>query len=194
MGLAILLKKAADAVLDHNFSELSRAIQKVYNGLETDVTNIITNNYPALNTTIAYTTANQTFTSSTVAAVPELKFNVVAGKYYKFKFTLSHESASDAVGFRITITTPTFTTLASTFRDMAAVAGTGAEYQAYIRASGQEVTAPTVVGANQHFVAQLEGIITPTADGTIQLKAGNETGATAVILHKASMLEVIEYG
>lgn len=131
-------------------------------------------------------TSDQTFNSATAANVTDLSFAVVSGTTYFFKFVCLVRSDTATVGVRLTVTTPAVTRLGATVRTIIAADGAGAEFQGAITASGDAVVPTAVPAINTDYLAIVEGIIVPSANGTLQLQAGTETGTTVVTVRSGS--------
>ena len=84
------------------------------------------------------------------------------------------------------MTTPTFTRFAATARAIIAADGAAAEMQGVINASGDVVIFTAVPTINVDSFAKIEGAFLASADGTIQLRAGTDTGTTPVIVRQGS--------
>jgi hypothetical protein len=131
-------------------------------------------------------TSDETFTSSTPSNVASLSFTVKSGVYYKFEFGIIRQSDNILTGARFAITTPTFTRYAATARDMIAADGASAEFQATLNSSGDAMVGPSVQAANADAFSKIEGIIVPSADGTLQLQAGREGASDTITVRQGS--------
>jgi hypothetical protein len=118
--------------------------------------------------------------------VTGLSFAVTSGRHYRFEFLLAVRSDTATVGVRATVTTPTVTTLAATVTTILAADGTAALYEGAITASGDAVVPTAVPAINTDYVLKVEGIIVPSATGTLQLQIGTETGTTVVTVRRGS--------
>ncbi len=129
-------------------------------------------------------TSDQTFTSTTPADVTNMSFSVTNGRYYRFRFLVLYRSSATTVGLRLTLTIPAVTRFGATARMIFAAAGAGGEFQGRIASSGEQVTATAVETVDTDQLAIVEGVILPSANGTLQLQAARETdtgGATITV-------------
>jgi hypothetical protein len=131
-------------------------------------------------------TSDQAFSSSTPANVTGLSFSVVAGRSYYYRFVLLVRSDTATVGVRLTLTIPGATRFGATAQTQIGVDGNQL-YTGAITSSGDAVAPTAVPAINTDHVAVVEGILVPSADGTIQVQAGTETGTTTITVRQGSM-------
>lgn len=132
-------------------------------------------------------TADQTIATATPTDVSGLSFNVVAGRYYHFRFLCIVQSNTLTVGVAATVVCPAFTRFAARARMPFAVDGAGAEWQGEITASGDAVVPTAIPAINTDYIMEVEGIIVPSANGVLKLQARTETGTTNIIVRQGSM-------
>ena len=72
-------------------------------------------------------------------------------------------------------------------RTMIAADGAGGEFQGAISSSGDAVVPTAVPAINTDYLAIVEGLLLPSADGTLQLRARTETGTTIVTVRQGSI-------
>ena len=146
---------------------------------------------------ISYAKLTSDFTASattTVANVTGLSFAVSNGLYYRFRFTLVVQADTSTTGIRVTITTPTFTILSALVYTCQSTDGTLGSFTGNITASGDEVTTGQVAAINTDYIMVIEGIILPSAGGTVQLQAACEVAAGVIKIRQASMVSVENLG
>ncbi len=139
-------------------------------------------------------TADQTFTTAASSNVTGLSFAVVAGVTYKYKFSVLYTSAAVNTGLRIGLTYPAATVASANAKipvsntDGAAFifAGLLSTSGDFVLATGSAAASPTVL------VADIEGVIVPSATGTVQLQAGTEIAASNIVIKAGSFVEVTE--
>ena len=131
-------------------------------------------------------TADQTFNSATLANVTGLSFAVTSGVYYHFRFLLLVRSNTATVGVKFSCTVPAFTTFGATGRGIIAADGVGAEFQGAVTTSGDAIVPTAVPAINTDYVSVLEGVLLPSANGTLQVQAATETGTTIVTVRQGS--------
>lgn len=132
-------------------------------------------------------TADQTFASATPADVTGMSFSVRSGGYYHFRFVILYQSDTSTVGLQATVTTPAFTRFGARLNAIVTGDGAGRDYVGAITASGDAVLTTNVPAINEDYVAVVEGVIIPSANGTLQLQAATETGTTNVIVRQGSV-------
>lgn len=130
----------------------------------------------------ARSTGDQTATTATLADVTGLSFSVTSGTVYYFLFQCVFQSTSTSVGLKAGLTFPAVTTFASTVKTVMSAAGVSSEYSGPISASGGSVAATAVPVANTNYLSTIEGVIVPSASGTLQVQfAAHTTGATVTL-------------
>jgi hypothetical protein len=137
--------------------------------------------------TIVKKTSDQTFTSGTPANVTSLSFAVTSGRYYKFKFDVIFRSDTATIGLELTLTFPGITRFAASVKIPVAADGTAALWNGWITSSGDSVAGSGVQAINTDYYAEVEGVILPSANGTLQLQASTETGAGTITVRQASL-------
>lgn len=128
------------------------------------------------------TGAAQTATTATLANITGMSFAVTSGVYYHFKFLVTFRSTLATVGLKLGLTFPAVTRFSGSCRIPIAAAGAGGELQGPITATGGSVSGSAVAVINTDYCAICEGIILPSANGTLQLQfAAETTGATVTV-------------
>lgn len=141
---------------------------------------------PASGPTTTKKTADQTKNNTTLADMTDMSFAVTSGRYYHFQFFVLFRSAGTTTGIRLSLSIPTVTTFGATARIPIAADGAGGEFQGWITASDDPVIGTGVQAANTDYVAVIEGTILPSANGTLQVRFANETGAVVVTARQGS--------
>lgn len=120
---------------------------------------------------------NNNATPNTLADVTGLSFDVVAGNTYKFKFFVVYNSAATTTGSRWVLSgvATTFINFTSQYTLTATSITNNAGVSAYNTPSG--VSASSLTSGN---IAVLEGIVKPSASGTIQLRFSSEITSSAI--------------
>lgn len=134
-------------------------------------------------------TADQASSGGSVTSVSNMTFAVTAGNVYKYKFHIMYTSSATNSGLELGLTYPAVTT-ASALANIAAGNGAGAYYQGVIGASGATVTATsTAQAAPAVMYSTVEGVLVPTADGSVQLTFGSEIPSQTITLKAGSFVE-----
>lgn len=131
--------------------------------------------------------ADQAFSSTTVADVEGMSFSVRAGRRYHFRFVLLWRSSLVTSGLRATVTIPAATAFGARLNTMITGDAAGRDYVGAISTSGDEVGTTNVETIDTDYVAVLEGVIVPSADGTVQLRAGCEATLSTCTIRAGSV-------
>jgi hypothetical protein len=142
---------------------------------------------PGLGPSTVKLAADQTFSSATAANVTGMSFAVVSGRTYRFRFLCLVQSNTATVGVAATVTIPAATRFGAVARTPIAADGTAAVFHGAISSSGDAVVPTAVPAINVDHLLEIEGILIPSANGTIQLQARTETGTTPVIVRQGSI-------
>lgn len=144
---------------------------------------------------VAKKTGDQAISTATATNVTGLSFPVVAGRYYSFRFLLLVQSSTATVGVAATVTVPAVTRFGGTVKTIVAADAAGTSLWAgAITASGDAVLPSAVPAVNTDYLLELEGVIVPSANGTLQLQARTETGTTNVIVRQGSIGYLWDHG
>ena len=133
----------------------------------------------------AFLTADVATTTTTLGDVTGLGFSVTAGTRYYFKFIIPYTAAATTTGSVWTINGPavTFLTYASTYTLTATTATTNRGMTAYNLPSAKN--ASSLLTGN---LAEIEGIIQPSANGTVICRFATEVGASAITAKAGSVV------
>lgn len=116
-----------------------------------------------------------------------LSFAVTSGVYYMFQFFLIYRTTLATVGLKVGLTHPGATMFAAQGRVGGfAGAGAGSEFQDIINTSGDSVVATAATPINADLFAVVEGVLLPSAAGTLMLQYAAETTGATVTLRRAS--------
>lgn len=137
----------------------------------------------------ARSTANQTFSATALANVTSLSFTVTSGLVYKYKFHIMYTSAATSTGLRLGLTYPAVTNATALANIASGGDGTGAYLQGLINSSGDSVLSANSPSTTTTLFAQVEGIIAPSANGTVQLQAATEIAASNIVILANSFVE-----
>lgn len=95
-------------------------------------------------------------------------------------------SAATTTGLRLGLTTPTFTTFSAGVQMPIVADGAAASWFGTIISSGDSVVSPSVEAINTDYIAVVEGLIVPSANGTLQLQHATEVNASGVTIRQPS--------
>jgi len=137
---------------------------------------------------LAFKTSDQSSNILAFADVTDLSFSVVAGRTYKFKIFCQFDVTNTSTGTRWAVNGPAFTRL---FYSVLWTSGTG--MQANMAWQTYDGPAST---ANSNFTtnncAIIEGIVVPSANGTLSARFANELTITSVTCKAGSYIEFEE--
>jgi uncharacterized protein YabE (DUF348 family) len=117
-----------------------------------------------------------------------MSFAVTAGRAYRFRGLIVHRSAATTTGLKVGLTCPAFTVLATNVSIPVAVDGTAAFFHGMITSSGDSVTGTGVPVAAQDNLAVVDGIIIPSASGTVQFQYASEVSGSGVTIRQGTYL------
>lgn len=143
--------------------------------------------------------ADETFSTTSLANVTNMSFAIASGQDYYFKFTVPFTSAALTTGLGLGLTCPALTGFIAatvTIPRLLDTAGTApassAVYVGQITSSGDSVVAdatPIITPAVQ--IAVVEGILSnASASGTLQLQSRSEVASSAIVIKKGAYGEL----
>lgn len=162
------------------------ACQIDFQAIQTALTNLFGQNIP-----ITSGLASDVSTSSTTFVdVTGLSFPVLAGRIYSFKFTVDYTSSATTNGFGIGLNGPAAPTRLS-YETRVNKNATSEDQLNGISTynTGSASTATPSTNAN---IGELEGFITPSVDGVVQLRFLSETGGGSVTVRAGSFVTYSE--
>jgi hypothetical protein len=126
-------------------------------------------------------------TSTTIANVTGLSFNVIAGNTYKFRFFIAYTSAATTTGSRWSINGPaaTFLYYFSNY-SLTATAMTNNQGLSGYNLPAAANASSAATGSN---IAIIEGIIRPSANGTLIARFASEVSGNAITAKTGSLVE-----
>ena len=133
---------------------------------------------------------NSNATANTMADITGLSFPVTAGETYWFLFTLIYQSAATTTGSRWSINGPASPTILALAQDNAltvttATIGYNSAYDTPAAANATSVVASAIAGN----LARVEGIIRPSANGTVIGRFASEVANSAITVKAGSLLQ-----
>lgn len=154
--------------------------------------NVITTGLSA--SVLASDVTNNNATANTIATVTGLNFAVTSGNTYYFKFIIWYTAAATATGSRWTITGPTNSLLGYNQTWALGASGTagtdvftdhsGAVYDSPAASNTTSATST----AGQANIAIIEGLITVTANGTVDARFASEVSNSAIVAKAGSVV------
>jgi len=141
-------------------------------------------NYRTL-VTLSADVINNNATANTLQDVTGLSFSVVSGTTYRFYAIIPYTSAATGTGSRWTINAPAATLLNYTSRYTLTAASQTINYASAVSIPAS-CNATSLTAGN---VAIIEGVIKPSANGTVVIRFASETSGTAITAKAGASLE-----
>jgi hypothetical protein len=134
---------------------------------------------------LASDVVNNSSSANTLIDVTGLSFDVVAGVTYRFFAIIPYSSTSTNNGTRWTISTPTTTSLSYVSRY---TLSTNNETVNYLDAPNLPVSCNnnSILSGN---IATIQGVITPSANGKLQIRFARETAGSQITAKAGASLE-----
>jgi len=136
--------------------------------------------------TLGADVTNNNATANTMQDVTGLSFAVVAAATYYFQFVIQYTAAINTTGSRWSINGPANPTMLTYVSEYSLTNGTStrnASLQAYDLPAAANAT--SVVSMN---LATIEGLIKPSADGTVIARFASEVSSSAIVAKAGSVL------
>jgi hypothetical protein len=127
---------------------------------------------------LASDVTNSDVTANTLADVTGLSFAVISGNTYKFRFYVTYTAAINTTGSRWTITGPTATTIS--YIQQYNLDGVSFQWASRTSYDAGNLSSGSTTTAGAANIAIVEGVITPSANGTVQLRFASEITASAI--------------
>ncbi len=159
---------------------------------QVDLTNGVTGTLPSANggryrtlVTLGSDVVNNNGTANTIATCTGLSFSVTSGTTYRFHATIIYTAAAATTGSRWAMTGPTTTLLAYTSNyQLTATTQTLNYVTAYDTPAASNATSATAGN-----MAIIEGIVLPSANGTMAVRFASEVASSAITCKAGSTLE-----
>ena len=154
--------------------------------------NVITSGLSAA--VLASNVTNNNAVANTIATVTGLGFPVVSGNTYYFKFIIWYTAAATTTGSRWSINGPTNSLLGYRQSWTLGAAGTSGT-DVFTDNSGTTYDSPSAANASsatqtsgQANIAIIEGLITVTANGTVDARFASEVANSAIVAKAGSVV------
>ena len=129
---------------------------------------------------------NNNATANTMQDVTGLSFPVTAGKLYTFEFNIVYTAAATTTGSRWGLQGPTFTYLA--FTSEYSLTSTTTTRNAVVQAYDSPAASNATSGSTGNNLARINGIILPSASGTVIARFASEIASSAIVAKAESYL------
>ncbi len=131
---------------------------------------------------------DSTGNACTMADVTGLSFAVASGSNYHFHASILYTAAAATTGSKFSVTSPSSPTLLA-FSNRSGLTNTTESFSYENTNDGGVCTTDSPSTAAQGNIATLEGMIRPSANGTLQLRMGTEVDTSAITVKAGSTLE-----
>lgn len=136
--------------------------------------------------TLSADVTNNNATANTMADVTGLSFSVTSGETYKFKFTIPYTSAATTTGSRWAVNGPASPTLLNYTSRYTLTATT----ETFNYATAYDIPAASNASSlTAGNVAVIEGVIKPSANGTVIARFASEVSSSAIVAKAGALLE-----
>ena len=140
-------------------------------------------------------TAQITNSSNTTPTdITGLRFDLVSGRRYAFKFFLTFQSVATGTGVGFVFSSPTMTAANWKASIRQGAAGTDMTYENSATSLTTELINVSVVAANTDYMAIIEGFCEPSADGSLQLQCRSEVNGSQVMIKNSGIGYLIDAG
>jgi hypothetical protein len=136
--------------------------------------------------TVKLTADHAPFTLTALTNITGLSFAVTSGTLYRFSFWLVFRTPALTTGARFGLTHPGATVFAGSTRILFAGDGSDSVFEGALTTSGDSVMSTAVPATNTDYIAVIEGILLPSANGTLQVQAATEVAASALTVRNGS--------
>lgn len=130
---------------------------------------------------------NNNGTANTIADVTGLSFNVKSGSRYYFRFFIQYTAAVTTTGSRWSINGPATTSLI--YNSQYSLGATTITTNEGLTAYNTPAACNTDSAATGGNIAMIEGIIVPSADGTVIARFASEVSSSAIVAKAGSFVE-----
>ncbi len=140
--------------------------------------------------TLASDVINSNATANTMADVTGLSFSVTSGETYWFLFSIIYQAAATTTGSRWSINGPASPTILALAQDntltvTTATLGYNSAYDTPAASNATSAVASSIAGN----IARIEGIIRPSANGTVVARFASEVSSSAITAKAGSILQ-----
>jgi hypothetical protein len=138
-------------------------------------------------TVLASDVVNNNSTANTIADVTGLSFSVTSGLTYKFYFTIAYTSAATGTGSRWSINGPAATFLY--YHSIYSLTTTSTTSNEGLSSYNLPAACNATSAATGSNIAIIEGIIKPSANGTVIARFASEVSSSAITAKTGSFVE-----
>lgn len=132
--------------------------------------------------------------STTLSDVTGLSFSLTANHRYYFNFTMTFQTAATTTGIAFAFTGPNTTFVNWKVKIQQAAFGTDTYYEGQALALSTVLVSTGVVASNTDYYAEVEGIIEPSGNGTLQLQTRSEVNASQITIKNQGTGFLVDMG
>ena len=138
--------------------------------------------------TVKLTSDMDSTTVTTLADITGLNFSVTAGVYYRFRFMIMYRAAATTTGLKVSVTIPAATQFSAVADCPVSTAadGTANIFRGKITTSDDAVTGTGTPSTTENHLVEIEGLLLPSANGTLQARYASEVSGSAVTIKQGS--------
>lgn len=145
--------------------------------------------------TVARNTGNQTNTSNTTPTdITGLAIALTTGRRYTIRALVPFQTAATTTGIGFTWTGPAMTDCAWNVTIPQGAVGVDQQYTAHATALATVLVSAAVVAASTTYLAVIEGVFSPSANGTLQLRFRSEVNASQVTARDGAAMYAVDCG
>lgn len=133
-------------------------------------------------------------TTTALADVTGLSFDLVANRYYSFQFWVRFSTAATTTGAKFAVNAPANSHIVYQVQTSLTAAAAGAPTFRMANAADVGIASASVNVANASMLCLISGIVRPTADGTLIVRVGTEVAASGVTVMAGSCGVLYDYG
>jgi len=146
----------------------------------------------SVSTTVKTGTDTSVASATTTITTSGLQFALLSGITYAFDFRILYQTKVAATGLKLGLIFPAATIVGANVNvPMANDAATSYWFSGYISASGGGVTATSSPAVNTTVMAQITGVIRPSANGTLHVYHACEAACASGIVIKADSVGIL---
>lgn len=139
-------------------------------------------------------TASETGKTDATLTNTGLLFAITSGVIYSFRFYCSYRSTSNTVGIKLGLTYPSLTVFsAQVLIGGQAAAGVVGAWHAHLNSATTSASSTDIDTTGTDRLAIIQGIIQPSASGTLRVQYAAETTGATVTLRQGSTGELVAH-
>jgi hypothetical protein len=128
---------------------------------------------------------------TTLTTMASLGFLLSSGTTYSFAYKVLFQSGAPTVGLKLGLNFPAATIQGSTASIPVAADGVSAMFDGWISSSGDSVIGTGVQASGTNYMAKIDGLIQPSANGTLVPVFATGNASAAGILIKAQSAGIL---